>query len=88
MSKKWFYPILFSQDTPGDDIVIGGGTGQTTTDPYPCSYDDWLVLFSDDYDYDGDDTAGTRNDYRTWWEWMMEDYPDKFNEDNWKEFNP
>ena len=52
--------------TPEPTTVIGGGSGQSSTDPYPCSYEEWLTLFSDDYDLDG--VSGEWEDYVAWWD--------------------
>ena len=56
--------IHFNGMSAGDDVVIGGGTGQSTTDPYPCSFEDWKIMFEDDYDLDEDIDF---DDYGTWW---------------------
>ena len=80
MAKRiGFNPLILLGDNPGDDNVTGGGTGQSTTDPHPCSYSDWLILFSDDYDLDG--TEGTRNDYMQWW------YDHHFSTEAWQAYN-
>ena len=63
--KRSFVPgILFTMPTPQPTTVVGGGTGQSTTDPYACSYADWLNLFAYDYDGNGFD----ENDYKTWFQ--------------------
>jgi hypothetical protein len=78
--KNIFAPgILFTIPDPQPTTVVGGGTGQSTTDPYPCSYSDWLILFSDDYDLDG--TEGTRDDYMQWWN------DNNFSMEAWKAYN-
>ncbi len=38
---------------PSPTSVVGG-TGQSTTDPYACSFDDWMNLFASDVNGDGD----------------------------------
>jgi hypothetical protein len=78
MKHTWKNPTIEFNQEPGDDIVIGGGSGQSTTDPYPCSYKDWLTLFADDYDLDDDVDF---DDYRTWWE------ENEFSEEEWDEYN-
>ena len=73
MAKKYgFDPFILLSGTPGDDVVTGGGTGQSTTDPYPCDYDDWLAMFAVDYDNNGFD----ENDYRQWFQNMFGSRPD------------
>ena len=79
--KNIFAPgILFTIPDPQPTTVIGGGTGQSTTDPYACSYADWQTMFAGDYD--GDDVVGTMNDYMIWWA------NNNFGMDAWNEFNP
>ncbi|GEM_PF-5206729 len=68
MSKKAFkLPyILGTGVTPTDDVVIGGGTGQSGTDPVPCSYNAWLnSVWCGEYDLQ--EPSGTFDDYGTWW---------------------
>lgn len=82
MSKKRFNaPFIFFEgdNTPGDDVVIGGGTGQTTTDPFECTFAEWQTLFADDYDLDDDVDF---DDYGQWWA------DNGFSEDAWDEKNP
>ena len=63
--KNIFAPgILFTIPDPSPTTVVGGGTGQSTTDPYPCSFTDWQTLFEYDYDSDGDEDF---DDYMQWW---------------------
>ena len=47
---------------PSPTSVVGG-TGQSTTDPFACDFNDWLNLFAVDLDNDGDTD---RDDYRQW----------------------
>jgi len=78
--KRSFVPgILFSMPTPQPTTVVGGGTGQSTTDPFACDYDTWLSLFAVDYNGDGFD----HSDYRMWFE---ESFGDEA-EDLWKIYN-
>lgn len=81
MAKKiGFMPKIILRDiTPGDDTVIGGGTGQSTTDPFPCDFADWQTMFAEDYDLDEDIDF---NDYATWWE------ENEFSMDDWDRLNP
>ena len=53
--------MLMIQD-PSPTTVIGGGTGQSTTDPYACDQATWMQLFAVDYDNNGFDY----NDYVHW----------------------
>lgn len=82
MTKIWNTPRISSlipdPDPSGDD-VIGGGTGQSTTDPYPCSFADWQIMFAEDYDLDEDIDF---DDYGQWWA------DNGFSEDDWAELNP
>lgn len=56
--------IHFNGMSAGDDVVIGGGTGQSTTDPWPCSFEEWETMFCEDYN--GDEEF-TWEDYVAWW---------------------
>ena len=86
--------ILMMMPTPTPAIVTGGGTGQSTTDPYACSYEDWQTMFARDVDEDGDiDEADykawfqgmfTEADYKQWFQSMFADDPDEGQE--WWEF--
>ena len=61
--KNIFAPgILLMIPDPSPTTVIGGGTGQSTTDPYACDFVDWSNLFAQDYNGDGIDN----NDYIHW----------------------
>lgn len=82
MAKKMFInPFIVLSATPGDDVVPGGGTGQTTTDPFPMAYgDEWKTMFGEDHDLDGEE--GTFDDYGTWWA------DNSLGLDSWNEFNP
>ncbi len=79
MSKRRFIIPYVVLTAPGDDVVIGPGTGQSTTDPYACSYEEWQDLFEGDYDYDADLDF---DDYVAWW------YENGFSEEDWLLFNP
>lgn len=82
MAKKiGFKPSIILRDIgiPGDDVVIGGGTGQSTTDPFPCSYAEWQIMFIDDYDLDDDYDF---DDYGQWWA------DNGFSLEDWVELNP
>ena len=63
MAKKNFDPfVLLLMPDPEPTTVTGGGTGQSTTDPYACGYDDWVTMFAQDYNGDEIDY----NDYIHW----------------------
>ncbi len=79
--KKFSAPFILFNDDPGDDIVIGGGTGQSTTDTFVCSYDEWLKLFADNYDMDDEEIIDF-NDYGQWWA------DNGFSVEDWERFNP
>jgi hypothetical protein len=65
MAKKpGFRPLILGSSTPGDDVVIGTGSGQSTTDPYPCTFADWQTMFENDNNYDEQITI---DDYGIWW---------------------
>ena len=67
MRKKWTGPRIFFEGglQPGPGSVIGDGSGQSTTDAFPCDFEQWLVLF-DYVDADGNGIAGEWNDYVKW----------------------
>ena len=72
MAKKYgFIPfvLLMMPDPSPTAVVIGGGTGQSTTDPYACDYNDWLNLFAVDYNGNGYDN----DDYIHWFYVMFGD---------------
>ncbi len=65
MAKKFgFAPLILASSSEGDGNVIGPGSGQSTTDPYPCSFADWRILFEDDNNHDEQITI---DDYGIWW---------------------
>ena len=83
MAKKKFSPIILSSSglNAGDnDVVIGGGTGQSTPDVYACAYDDWSTMFSSDVDGSG---AINFEDYR---QWFINTFGDEA-EDLWEIYN-
>ena len=65
---------------PSPTSLVGGGTGQSTTDVYVCSYEDWQNMFARDVIEDGDiDEA----DCKAWFQGMFTD-PEEGQE--WLEF--
>ena len=68
MAKKRFFLPFVSLDgginIDDPDPEIGPGSGDSTDDPFACSYEDWLSMFEGDYDGDGDTDF---DDYRRWW---------------------
>ena len=69
MSKKTFrLPTVLMSGWGGDpeDPIIGGGTGQSGSDPYAMSFSAWLASeFADDC---APVTPGiTMEDYGAWW---------------------
>ncbi len=74
MAKKYgFDPfILLMMPTPEPTTVTGGGTGQSTTDPYACDYNDWLNLFASDVNGDNEINEA---DYKLWFQSMFADDP-------------
>ena len=86
MSRKAFtIPFILSTgNNPGDDIVIGGGTGEGGSDPVACSYDAWLrSVWVYDYNGDGYDF----DDYCNWWLDQYAQNPNAFSPEVWSEFN-
>ncbi len=82
MAKNNFDPfVLMMIPEPSPTTVVGGGTGQSTTDPYPCEYEEWLTLFA--YDYTGDGNIN-KADYLAW---FQATFPDEW-EDLWELFGP
>ena len=64
--KKFLVPFIVAAGiTPVDeDPEIGGGSADTTDEPYPCSFDDWFGPFGDDYNHD---SSTNQDDYCQWW---------------------
>ena len=81
MAKNFNPFVLLMIPEPSPTTVVGGGTGQSTTDPYACDYNDWLNLFASDVNGDGDITEA---DYKLWFQSMFADDPDEGQE--WWEF--
>ena len=79
MKRMWKNPIIKPHFEPGDDVIVVGGTGQSSTDPFACSYSDWQVLFADDYDLDDDIDF---DDYGQWWA------DNGLSVEAWEELNP
>lgn len=70
MSKRRFIsPVLLTGGLIPDDEsdIIGGGSSQTGQEPFACSYDDWLMMFADDFD---DNDNGEPDDIEEWKDWM------------------
>jgi hypothetical protein len=82
MAKRiGFNPLILLGDTPGDDTVIGGGTGQGgVKQPTAMSFEQWLNSeWREDLILDG--TVDIK-DYATWWEsWG-------FDMNLWSQLNP
>ena len=62
MAKKFNPFVLLTMPEPSPTTVVGGGTGQSTTDPYACDFTDWMNLFAQDYNDNGIDN----DDYIHW----------------------
>lgn len=75
--KKVFSPFVFLLDIEDDPTVIGGGTGQSTTDPFPCTFETWLSLFAAD---ENGDTLMNEADYEIWFKRL-------FGDDEWNKWN-
>lgn len=67
--RKFMTPVILSGGlTPGsdgEDPIIGPGSGQTG-DPYPCDFEEWLIMFADGTDLDGDNEPDTFDDWKYW----------------------
>ena len=84
MAKKpGFKPfILMDSGTPGDEVVIGGGSGQGGSDPFPMSYKEWAgSAWSEGYDIDG--SGDFSHEEFAWW-WV----DNGFSVDDWTLNNP
>ncbi len=82
MAKKFGLPsIMLSglDPDPNDPTIIGGGTGGNTTNPYPCTFDEWLNDFGEDYNFDG---SINLTDYGIWW------YQNLGGQSTWSEYHP
>lgn len=84
MAKRFgFHPSIILSSTPGDDVVIGSGSGQSgivLMDPVPCSYEYWLASeWAEDF-IQGDGI--NEYDFGVWWESCG------FSEAEWEEMNP
>ena len=68
MKKKFYMPLIFVNGLVDEGSVSeeGGGTGQTTTDPYACDYNEWLIRFDDEENHAGSDAPSEYEDY-VWW---------------------
>jgi len=67
MAKKKFsapFLILSGLDNGGNDEVIGGGSGQSGQGSWLCDYDEWLIMYATDYDYDEEEFSFM--DYGIW----------------------
>ena len=80
MAKTYFtFPkILFGGLGDIGDATEPAQTGQGSTDPFPCSFDDWQHVFGTDLNNDGNIDF---NDYCLWW--LNQGYSD----DDWASFN-
>ena len=80
MNKRSFiapYIVLSGTDDTG---VIGGGTGQGSTNPIPIGYEAWLEsIWKEDIIQNG---TIDEDDYAAWWE------ANKFSEEDWRSLNP
>ena len=64
MKRIWKNPIISSGIQPYNDTIIVPGSGQSNTDPYPCTYAEWQTLFAADYTWD---SIIDEDDYGQWW---------------------
>ncbi len=80
MAKKFNPFVLLTMPEPSPTTVVGGGTGQSTTDPYACDFTDWMNLFASDVNGDGQTNF---DDYR---QWFINTFGDEAAE-LWKLFN-
>ena len=68
MAKKRFVSPFVLLSAPGDDVVIGGGSGQSGQEAWLCEYEDWLTMFQGEYD--GKDGISF-DDYAIWFVTVM-----------------
>ena len=68
MAKKKYVSPFVLLSTPGDDVVIGGGSGQSGQEAWLCDYEEWETMFKGEYD--GNDGI-TFNDYAIWFAFNM-----------------
>ncbi len=79
-----FNPLILLGDTPGDDTVIGGGTGQGGVNPIgaaPCNFSFWV----NNYATSEWDATGDGYDYYDFGDWWR---AQGFSESDWNELNP
>ena len=50
MAKKKYVSPFVLLSTPGDDVVIGGGSGQSGQEAWLCDYEEWETMFKGEYD--------------------------------------
>ena len=81
--KKAFSPfvLLSGLDDGGDVTVIGGGTGQSTTNVFACTFEQWMTLFASDFNGDG------TTDFNDYHDWFFATFGEEA-EDLWPIFNP
>ena len=81
MNKKHFSVPVIMQGEPGDDIVIGGGSGEGGSDAISAyNYHDWLnSIYAEDLIQDGEINEW---DYVAWWE------NHNFSQEEWEILNP
>ena len=85
MRKKSFIMPNIMLSAGGDKVtVIGGGTGQSTTDlTDPMRYEEWMISeYADDLYIDN---VIDFTDYAIWWGYMMTLNPDAFTLGKWIE---
>lgn len=87
MSKKYFIApyISLTAGTGGPGSEVGGGSTQSTTDPYhPMKFDAWTASdFADDLvEPEGLDMM----DYIAWWGYGVQTNPDEFTKDLWIQY--
>lgn len=80
MTKKQFvlpYVVLSGWGGEGGDG--GNGSGSSSPDVTACTYEEWLEMYADDYNDDGDINE---TDFMKWW------YDNDLGMDAWKSLNP
>lgn len=73
--------VLMPTPTPASDV--GGHTGQSSPDAYPCSFADWQTYFASDFNGDGNTDFA---DYSAWW--LSFNGLMGFDEEAWSVYNP
>ncbi len=64
MAKNFIKPVILKSSWGGDGSEIGGGSAGSSTDISAVDFYEWIEMYGEDFDNDGDIDW---DDYRTWW---------------------